>query len=82
MLDSIQGYNQLYSYILDVQCNPATSVGLSNCFGTASSITNIRKGGLIAPSSRATVCMPLLGCIGTGSDKMISVGLLSDDIRL
>jgi hypothetical protein len=82
LLDSIQSYNQLYSYLLDVQCNSATAQGLSSCYGTSSGITTQRAGATIAIGGRSTVCMPLLGCIGAGSDKFIPVGAMSDDLRI
>jgi hypothetical protein len=82
LIDSVQSYNQLFSYILDVQCNPASACGLSSMFGTAPALADFRKGAGIAISGRATVCMPLLGSFGLGSDKLVPLSFLSDDIRL
>lgn len=82
LIDSIISYNQLYTYILDVQTNAASSAGLSSMWGTAPVITDQRKGAVIAASGRATICMPLLGVLGIGSDKFLPLSALSDDIRI
>ena len=84
MLESIQQYNVLYSYLLDTQINTSQSYGLSSMFGTATDFN--RKGyplGLSTGANKITVCMPILsGVIGLGLDKNLPVGSLNDDIRV
>jgi len=84
MLESIQSYNTLYSYLLDFQLNVSQAYSLSNTFGTSYDYN--RKGyplGLSTGANKLTVCMPLLsGVVGLGLDKSLPVGSLNDDIRL
>jgi hypothetical protein len=81
LLESIQQYNVLYTYLLDFQLNQTARVSLSNVFGT--SFTNARDGLSIDPGKKLTFCIPLLsGTVGLGLDKYLPVGALSDDIRL
>ena len=82
-LETVQQYNVLYGYITDMQMNPSSRSGLSPMYGFNASATGYRAGGQIAVSASQTVCMPLLsGVIGLGSDKMLPIGLLVDDIRV
>ena len=88
LIDTIQQYNVLMSYIKDAQLNVAESAGLSTIYGTntADSISTStqRQGMPIASnaSAQVTFCMPLLGAFGLGADKMIPIGQIYDDIRL
>jgi len=86
LLDSVQQYNVLMSYLKDAQLNIAESVGLSNIYGTnpadAPTASNQRQGITIYPGQQLTFCMPLLGSIFLGADKMIPIGQLYDDIRI
>lgn len=79
LLESIQSYNQLYTYILDCQTTSSQRQGLLS-YGFDQ--WGGRAGANIPVSSSQTVCMPLLGLLGLGSSKMIPMGLLSDDIRV
>jgi hypothetical protein len=36
----------------------------------------------VFPGQRVTCCVPLLGCLGLGADKLIPIGELYDDIRI
>ena len=83
-IDSLQQYNVLMSYIVDAQLNQSEKFGLSNIYGTSSSINlNLARSGLIVyPGQRVTVCVPLLGAFGLGADKIIPIGQLYDDIRI
>ena len=88
LIDSIQQYNVLMSYLKDAQLNIAESYGLSNIYGTSNSATmsDQRKGmaiyGTASGTQQLTFCLPLLGNFGLGADKMIPIGQLYDDIRL
>ena len=83
-IDSLQQYNALMSYIVDAQLNQSEKFGLSNIYGTSSSINlNLSRSGLtVYPGQRVTVCVPLLGAFGLGADKLIPIGQLFDDIRI
>ena len=83
LLESVQQYNVLYSYLMDFQINSANKAGLSSAYGFANSgASDARKGSAIVKANKLTVAMPLLsGVVGLGLDKMLPVGVLSDDIR-
>lgn len=88
LIDSIQQYNVLMSYLKDFQLNVSESYGLSNIYGTSSSdnASDQRKGIAIyahaTGAQQLTFCIPLLGQFGLNADKMIPIGQLYDDIRL
>lgn len=84
LLESVQGYNILYSYVLDFNLQTAQRNGLSTMYGTdGASVSNNRAGTLIKVGGQHTVCMPILsGIVGLGADKNLPLGLLGDDIRL
>jgi hypothetical protein len=83
-IDSIQQYNALFSYIVDAQLNQSEKFGLSNIYGTSSAVglINTRQGLAVYNGQRVTLCLPLLGAFGVGSDKLVPIGQLYDDIRL
>ena len=80
LISTIQQYNVLYNYILDIQMNQASRIGLSAAYGFDP--TTLRKGNSIGTSGQQTCCIPLLGPMGLGSLKYIPIGLLCDDVRL
>jgi len=87
LLETIQNYNVLYSYLLDFQMNVASSFGLSSMLGTGTTATNDltdRTGNSIpGTNGRLTVCIPIIsGVVGTLADKCLPLGKLSSDIRL
>jgi hypothetical protein len=89
LLETVQGYNILYSYLTDFQMNWAARYGASANYGTSVTAASIRAGAKLTPASSAskpcklTVCMPLLSAVyGLGADKMLPIGLLGDDIRI
>ena len=86
MLETIQNYNLVYTYLMDFQLNPAQRVGFANMFGfspTSNTLGQTRQGAPIYGGQRDTFCMPLLsGLIGLGADKSVPVGMLHDDIRV
>lgn len=86
LLETVQQYNALYSYLMDFQIDASTRGGLSTMYGTSPSQTSMgssRQGLTVSPSNNVlTVCMPLLsGVAGCLADKMLPL-TLADDIRL
>ena len=82
LLETIQGYNILMSFLKDFQINASESYGLSNIYGTSASDTATQRQGLfVGVGQRITFCIPLLGCLGLGCEKAIPIGALYDDIR-
>jgi len=87
LLETIQNYNILYTYLLDFQMNVASSFGLSSMLGTGTTATNDltdRTGKSIpGTNGRLTVCIPIIsGVVGTLADKCLPLGKLASDIRL
>lgn len=84
LIDSLQQYNALMSYVVDAQLNQSEKFGLSNIYGTSSStsLLNSRAGLVVYPGQRVTICIPLLGAFGLGADKLIPIGQLYDDVRI
>jgi len=86
LLETIQAYNALYTYLLDFGLNNATRAGLSAMYGTNPTISDIVSGRQGQPISKngnyLTVCMPILsGTVGCLAEKMLPLNL-ADDIRL
>ncbi len=83
LLETIQAYNVLANYILDMQASQSQRTGLSNIYGFNAS--GDRFGASIASNASKfqTFCMPIFsGVVGVLADKMLPIGMLSDDIRL
>ncbi len=81
LLETIQGYNILANYILDMQASESQRKGLSNIYGFDAS--GDRQGATLAAGASLTVCMPIFsGVCGVLLDKALPIGMLSDDIRL
>ena len=57
MLETIQQYNVLMSYIVDAQLNQSEKYGLSNIYGTSNSaaLINARQGLPVYPGQRVTI---------------------------
>jgi hypothetical protein len=82
LLESVQQYNALFSYLLDFQMDIGTRVGSSNTLGTSTDTANPRKGLAISASKQLTTCLPIVsGVIGTLADKMLPLET-ADDIRI
>jgi hypothetical protein len=83
LLESIQQYNVLYTYLLDFTLNQSVKSSLSNIYGVSStnrSGLKLDKGP--STNNKITVCMPVLsGVIGPMLDKMLPIHALNDDIR-
>ena len=84
LIETVQGYNVLMSFIKDYQLNVSESYGLSNIYGTSNSgtVNLLRQCIYVGHGQRLTFCIPLLGSLGIGADKMIPIGQLYDDIRI
>ena len=81
LLETIQAYNVLSTYIFDMQASAADRKGLSNIYGFDN--TGDRKGQALAAGVQLTTCLPLFsGVVGVLSEKTLPVGMLADDIRL
>ena len=85
LLTSTQSVNQLMTYLLDFQTNPAQKFGLSNMYGTSTDTdsANCRAGMRISGSQRGTFSLPIPSpLIGIGADKALPIGRLKDDLRI
>ena len=81
LLETIQSYNVLTSYILDLQASQSQRLGLANIYGFDAK--GDRQGISFAIGAQQTFCLPIFsGVIGVLSDKMLPIGLLADDIRI
>jgi hypothetical protein len=81
LLETIQTYNILSSYIFDMQISVSEKMSLSNIYGF--NLDNTRQGVELGPGDFRTFCMPIFsGVVGCLSDKMLPLGILADDIRL
>ena len=89
LLETVQAYNVLYSYLVDFTFTQSAKQGLSSIYGCANGSSGTRKGlalygnATAGSHQRLTFCMPLLsGTVGLGADKFVPIGALNDDIRL
>ena len=81
LLETIQTYNILSAYILDMQLSSAQKLPLSNVYGFDTD--GDRQGLNFASGAQRTFCLPIFsGVVGVLNDKMLPIGLLADDIRL
>ena len=81
LLETIQTYNILSAYILDMQVSASQRVSLSNIYGFNN--TTDRRGVELLQGDQQTFCLPIFsGIVGVLNDKMLPIGLLADDIRL
>ena len=82
LLETIQTYNILSAYILDMQLSQSQKLALSNIYGFNGAAAT-RQGITLGPSDQQTFCLPIFsGVVGVLNDKMLPIGLLADDIRL
>lgn len=85
LLTSTQSVNQLMTYLLDFQTNPAQKVGMSNSYGTSTStdMALCRSGMKISGGQRGTFTLPIpSSTIGIFSEKSLCIGKLKDDLRI
>jgi hypothetical protein len=72
-----KGYANIYGFNVD------TAISVAGAVGTLDSAAGDRSGCQIFGTSSRTFCLPIFsGVCGVLADKMLPIGLLSDDIRL
>ena len=82
LLETIQTYNILSSYIFDMQLSQSQKLALSNVYGFNGAAAT-RQGISLGVAGQKTFCLPIFsGVVGVQNDKMLPIGLLADDIRL
>ena len=85
LVESVQAYNVLYNYLIDMQLNSSERVALSATYGTCGTFASAygpRNGAKITTGNQLTTCMPILsGLVGTLAEKYLPLSL-ADDIRL
>jgi len=82
LLETIQTYNVLSAYILDMQLSQSQKLSLSNIYGF-NGAASTRQGVSLDVANQKTFCLPIFsGVVGVLNDKMLPIGLLADDIRL
>jgi hypothetical protein len=78
LLESLQGYGDLFSHLLDFGASQSDRVGLEAMYGT----TSDRSGKVIPAAGSITFCIPILsGIVGVNSEKLLPLSL-ADDLRL
>ena len=81
LLETIQTYNILSSYIFDMQLSTSNKISLANIYGNDTD--GDRQGVSFSAGAQRTFCLPIFsGVVGVLNDKMLPLGLLADDIRL
>ena len=80
LLESVQQYDVLFSYLADFQLDMAKKLGLSAAFGCTPQRTGLSLAG--GGTNQMTFCLPILsGVVGVMNDKYLPLSL-ADDIRL
>lgn len=80
LIDQVLNYNRVAGYLLN---NTLTASQRANLSATMGFALDGGKGGYpLAQDAVYTACLPLLGALFLGADKLIPVGLLSDDIEV
>lgn len=87
LLESIQGYNILSSYILDMQLTVSDRLGLSPLFGFdpvgGRGGDSLVTAAVANATQQQTYCVPIFsGVMGVLADKCLPIGLLADDLRI
>ena len=97
LLESVQQYNVIHSYLMDFNLSQSQKAGLSGMYGcdsagdrdgipiAAGNYNTVASGTAVYANcnSQFTVCIPVLsGVFGLGSEKCLPLGMLSDDIRV
>ena len=81
LLETIQTYNILSSYIFDMQLSVTNKNALANLYGNDTD--GDRQGISFGTGAQRTFCLPILsGVVGVQNLKYFPIGLLADDIRL
>jgi hypothetical protein len=82
LLESVQGYNVLMSYLVDFTLTPSVKQSLSNAYGFGRSATTNRSGLQILSGQKQTFAIPILSGLFMGSLKMLPIGAMADDLRI
>ena len=80
LVETVQGYNILYNYLLDSQLTVSQRTALSAAYGTSGNIGGTsfaaRNGAVIGAGNKLTTCMPLLsGLVGCLAEKYLPLSL-------
>jgi hypothetical protein len=70
------------SYLMDFTLTPSVKQSLSNAYGFSKNSTATRSGQQIFSGQKLTFCIPILSGLFMGNLKMLSIGILADDIRI
>ena len=79
LIDQILNYNRVANYLLNNTLTVSQRANLSATMGFAGD--GSKTGFSLAQNDVYTACLPLLGNLFLGADKLIPVGILSDDIE-
>ena len=79
LLDQILNYNRVANHLLNNSLTVSQRANLSTAFGFAADGSKV--GLSLAQDAVFTATLPMLGALFLGADKLIPVGLLSDDIE-
>jgi hypothetical protein len=80
LLDQVLNYNRVANYLLNNTLTASQRANLSTSMGFAADGSKL--GLSLAQNAVFTATLPMLGALFLGSDRMIPVGLLSDDIEV
>lgn len=79
LVDQILNYNRVANYLLTNTLTASQRANLSSTMGFAEDGS---KAGLqLASNAVYTACLPILGALFLGADKLIPAGMLADDIE-
>lgn len=79
LIDQILNYNRVGNYLLNNTLTVSQRANLSTSMGFAADGSKL--GFSLAQNDYFTACLPILGNLWMGADKLIPVGILSDDIE-
>lgn len=80
LVDQILNYNRVANYLLNNTLTVSQRANLSATMGFAAD--GSKTGYSLAQNDVYTACLPILGALFMGADKLIPTGLLADDIEL
>ena len=96
LLESIDQYGVLSSYLSDFSLNPSSAAAMSPIYGTSSEVSidgtsndtglqspGTRSGMMVTGQQTLTMACPLLsGLLGVYQDRYLPIGILNSDIRI
>jgi hypothetical protein len=80
LIDQILNYNRVANYLLNNTLTVSQRANLSSTMGFAAD--GSKTGFSLAQNDVYTACLPMLGALFLGADRLIPVGLLADDIEV